>query len=460
MRIAIKTAIGTAITLCLLTASLAAQVSSFEGVWSGTLATGGQKLRIVLNVKRDKGNLSATMDSPDQGALGLPLDSVSIVENRVHFSSKAMGISYEGVLTADHIKGTFAQRDAKIPLAFDRGALKAARRPQYPTAPLPYNSEEVTVSNGQLRLAGTFTRPKTGGPFTTILLVAGSGPQDRDETIFNQKPFLVLSDYLTRAGYAVLRLDKRGTGKSAGDFRASGLEEFTSDAIAAVAWLKARPDVNARRIGVLGHSEGGVVAPLVAVRSSDVAFVIMLGGPAEPFDKLLTEQSTAFLRAQGAPDAVIEADQQIRREEFVILGREPDEARARERLQQLFSEWNSKQPELTALLIAGVGNLLTPEVRSLLAHSPSVPLRDLRCPILAVYGGKDLQVPAASNLPAAAAALTDGHAESFTLVNLSGLNHLFQTARTGNLEEYAQSEETISPRALDTIAAWLRTNVK
>ncbi len=439
---------------------LSAQISSFEGAWSGTLDAGAMKLRIGLNVKSQDGKLSATLDSPDQGAFGLALDSITVDENRIRFSMQSLGLSYEGVLGTGRIEGTFTQAGQKLPLAFERGKPKAPARPQYPALPLPYDAEEVTVANGGVQLAGTFTHPRQGGPFVAILLVTGSGPQDRDETVFGQKPFLVISDHLTRAGYAVLRLDDRGTSKSTGSFSSSGLTEFTGDALAAVAWLKARPEVNAKRIGILGHSEGGMVGPLAAVRSDDVAFVIMLAGPAQPFEELLAEQSAGMMRAGGAPEAVIEANLEMSRQAFAVLRQEPDNAKARDRLQQVAAEWKTKQPQLGAQLEAGLAQLLTPEIRSLFAYSAAETLAKLRCPVLALFGAKDLQVPADSNIGAAAAAFTAGHVASFTLVKLAGLNHLFQTAKTGSITEYAQSEETISPRALETIGAWLRSNVQ
>ena len=439
---------------------LSAQSSPFEGAWWGTLEAGPQQLRVVLHVAAKDGKFSATMDSPDQGAFGMAIDSVAIAQDRIRFSLQSLGASYEGVLTGGRIEGTFTQAGQKLPLAFERGNPKAAARPQYPIPPFPYDAEEVTLANGAIQLAGTYTHPKQGGPFAAVLLVTGSGPQDRDETVFEQKPFLVIADYLTRAGYGVLRLDDRGTGKSTGDFRASGLAEFTSDALAAVAWLKARPDVNPRRIGILGHSEGGAVGPLAALRSTDVGFVIMLAGPAEPFDELLAEQSAALMRAQGAPEAAIEADLEINRQAYAILRQEPDAAKARERLEQLAVEWRTKQPDEAAQFAAGIPKLLTAEFRSLLTYPAAETLAKLGCPVLALFGGKDMQVPADSNLRAAAAAFTAGHVPSFTLEKLPGLNHLFQTAKTGDVSEYSRSEETISPRALAAIAAWLRTNAQ
>jgi pimeloyl-ACP methyl ester carboxylesterase len=449
-----------ALILAACSAALSAQPPSFEGAWSGVLDADGQKLRIGLNVKNQEGKISATLDSLDQGAFGIPLESVDVEGNRIRFSRQSLALSYQGVLEGDRIEGTLTQGGRALPLAFERGKPKPVARPQYPKPPFPYDAEEVTVANGDLRLAGTFTHPKQGGPFAALLLVTGSGPEDRDETVFNQKPFLVISDFLTRAGYAVLRLDDRGTGKSTGNFGASGLEEFTGDALAAVAWLKGRPEVNAKRIGILGHSEGGIVGPMAAVRSSDVAFVIMLAGPAQPFGELMAEQSAGLMRASGAPEPLVEANLELGRQAFAILRQEPDPAKARERLRQLAAEWKAKQPALATQLEAQLPRLLTPEVRSLFAYRAGETLAKLRCPVLALFGGKDLQVPADSNLRAAAEAFTAGHVPSFTLVKLAGLNHLFQTAKTGNITEYAQSEETISPRVLETIAAWLRTNAR
>jgi len=448
--------------LAVCTAIASTQPAAFEGSWTGSLDAGAFKIRIGLNVKTEDGKLSATLDSPDQGALGIPLDSVTIDGNRIRFSKQSLTLSYEGVLADNRIDGTFSQAGQNFPLAFERGKPKVAARPQYPVPPFPYDAEEVTVSSGQVRLAGTFTHPKQGGPFPAILLVTGSGPQDRDETVFNQKPFLVISDYLTRAGYAVLRLDDRGTAKSTGDFSASGLAEFTDDALAAVAWLKARSDVEAKRIGILGHSEGGMVGPLAAVRSDDVAFVILLAGPAQPFDELLAEQSAGLMRVAGVPEEAIQAEAEVSRRLFAVIRQEPDNAKARGRIHQVLADWkvNGKQPESAAQIEAQTDRLLTPEIRSAFAYSAADTLAKLHCPVLALFGGRDLQVPADSNLRAAAAAFAAGRVASVTLVKLAGLNHLFQTAKTGSVTEYAASEETISPRALETIGSWLRANVR
>ncbi|MBS1876814.1 MAG: alpha/beta fold hydrolase [Acidobacteria bacterium] len=442
--------------LMLCATAVGAQTASYEGDWIGTLKVGPTKLRIGLHVTQKDGAWTGKLDSLDQGAMGIPIDSVTVTSG-LQFEIKALRAHYEGSLNDGKIDGKFSQAGMTFPLVFERGKGKEPSRPQNPVGPVPYGSEEVVVRNGDIQLAGTFTSPKQGGPFTAVLLVTGSGPQDRDETLFGHKPFLVIADYLTRAGCAVLRLDDRGMGKSTGDFRTAGLAEFTSDALAAVAWLKARPEV--KRAGILGHSEGGAVGPLAAVKSDDVAFLIMLAGPAQPFDELLVEQSSGLMRAAGVPANIIDANSQIVRAVTEVVRKEPDNAKALEAMKKIAAEWKDKQPQLASQLEGQAGGMVSVEMRSLLAYSAPETLGKLRCPVLALYGGKDLQVPGDSNLKAAAAALAAGHVEAVTLVKLPGVNHLFQTARTGALAEYGQSEETISPRALETIGNWLKTNI-
>ncbi len=373
------------------------------------------------------------------------------------FTLARIGGAYEGTLKGARIEGTWSQGGHEVPLTFEQGgtAIQAPRRPQNPTPPFPYNAEEVGVSSGGIMLAGTFTFPKSGGPFPALFLITGSGPEDRDETVFGHKPFLVLADYLTRAGFAVLRLDDRGTGKSTGDFRASGMDEFTSDALAAVSWLKQRKDVNGSKIGLVGHSEGGAIAPLAAIRSQDIAFIVLMAGPGVPFDQLMNRQSADLLRAEGAPEDAIAANGVLLQHVFRIVREEPDRAKATERLNQLAAETKAKSPELAAMLQKQAGSMILPEFRSLLAYNAAETLPKVRCPVLAIDGSKDLQVAAAENLAGIATALAAGQNPDFAVQELPGLNHLFQTAKTGSPAEYSVTEETISPRALVVVRDWL-----
>jgi uncharacterized protein len=244
-------------------------------------------------------------------------------------------------------------------------------------------------------------------------------------------------------------------GKSTGDFKAAGLDEFTNDALAAVSWLKERKDVNSNQIGLIGHSEGGAIAPLAAIRSQDIAFIVLMAGPGIPFDQLLHRQSADLLRAEGAPENVIAANGVLMQRAFSILREEPDRAKAIERLNQLAAENRTQSPELAAMLQTQARSMVLPEFRSLLAYNAAETLRKVKCPVLAIDGSKDLQVAAAESLPGIAAALAAGQNPDFAVQELPGLNHLFQTAKTGSPAEYAVTEETISPRALVVMRDWL-----
>jgi pimeloyl-ACP methyl ester carboxylesterase len=442
--------------------TLHAQSPSLVGKWSGVLDAGSIKLHVGLDVSQgSNGALNAKLSVVEQSA-ELPVDSITLTGDRVSFTISRIAGAYQGTLKAGRIQGTWSQGGQTLPLEFEQGsgALPVMRRPQNPTPPFPYNVEEVTVPNGAITLAGTFTCPKTGGRFPAVLLITGSGPEDRDETVFGHKPFLVLSDYLTRSGFAVLRLDDRGTGKSTGQYKTAGLEDFTSDASAAVSWLKARPDVDRNKIGLIGHSEGGAIAPLVAVRSQDIAFIVLMAGPGVPFDQLMYRQEADLMRAEGAPESAISANKALVQQVFAIVREEPDQAKARERLDQLATATKAQSPELAAALQEQAPGMILPEFRSLLTYNPADTLPKLKCPLLAINGSKDLQVAADDNLPGIASALAAGHNPDFTVESLPGLNHLFQTAKTGGTAEYATTEETISPRALKVIGDWLLAHVQ
>jgi uncharacterized protein len=442
--------------------TMRAQAPSITGKWSGELDAGSTKLHVGLDIMRGSDDaLKATMSVVEQGIAGLQIDSIALTGGHVSFKLARIGGSYEGTFKDARIEGTWSQSGHEMPLTFEQGgtAIKVPVRPQNPTAPFPYNAEEISVSSGSITLAGTFTSPKSGGPFPALLLITGSGPEDRDETVFGHKPFLILSDYLTRAGFAVLRLDDRGTGKSSGDFKASGMDEFTNDALAAVSWLKDRKDVNRNQIGLIGHSEGGAVAPLAAIRSQDVAFIVLMAGPGIPVDKLMYRQSADIMRAAGAPEDAVAANAALMKRLFAILREEPDRAKATERIDQLAAENKAKTPELAAMVQSQGRSMILPEFRSLLTYDAAEVLRKVKCPVLAIDGSKDLQVSAGENLAGIAAGLAAGENPDFAIQELPGLNHLFQTTKTGSVTEYALIEETISPRALVIVRDWLLSHL-
>jgi pimeloyl-ACP methyl ester carboxylesterase len=301
-----------------------------------------------------------------------------------------------------------------------------------------------------VRLAGTLTLPEGKGPFAAVVLIAGSGAHDRDEKIFGHAPFLVLADHLTRQGVAVLRFDKRGVGQSTGDFAAATTVDFAADAEAGAAYLRSRPEIDRRRIGLLGHSEGGVIAPMVAERDPVIAFLVLMAGPGVRGDLIIMAQSRAVAAAAGAPPAALEAGAANERGFLDALMAAKDQAAAETAVRALLK---GKMPD--AAIEAQIKVATSPWYRSFIAYDPAPALRRLRIPVLALIGSKDLQVPAEQNLPALRAALAgDPRAE---VAELPGLNHLFQEATTGAPTEYGQIEQTLSPAALDRISNWILT---
>jgi hypothetical protein len=286
-----------------------------------------------------------------------------------------------------------------------------------------------------------------------VVLITGSGPQDRDETLLGHKPFLVLSDYLTRRGIAVLRADDRGTAKSTGDFAAATTADFATDTEAGISYLKTRPEIDPHKIGLIGHSEGGIIAPMIAARNPDVAFIVMMAGSGVRGDDILVEQTEAIEEASGKSHEEAVKDATKEREVLNLVETEKDEAVLDKDLKEKLS---GDMPEAQAG--ATIKILSSPWFRYFLTYDPAVALRKVKCPVLAIGGEKDTQVPVKENLPAIRAALEQGGNKHFEVDELPGLNHLFQTAKTGSPTEYSAIEETISPVALEKIGKWILSN--
>ena len=310
----------------------AAKASDIDGDWLGTLDTGMGRLRVVLHITNTEDGLDATMDSLDQNAKGIPVTSITRNGPSLKFEVKSIGGSYDGTISSDlsGFSGTWSQLGKSFPLTLKRvknASELELRRPQNPLKPYPYKEEEVTYKNtaANFELAATITIPQGKGPFAAVLLMAGSGPHDRDESIMGHKPFLVLADYLTRKGIVVLRADKRGVGKSGGDYSKAVMGDFAADGNAGVAYLKTRSEVDPRKIGLLGHSEGAEEAPMSAAHNPDVAFVVMMAGPGVPADQLWPEQMRQIGAASGKSKEEIDKDLALQSEIFTIVEKEKDD---------------------------------------------------------------------------------------------------------------------------------------
>ena len=446
-------------TLAVAVIAPSAATPALEGVWSGTLEAGATRLRLVLHVApRPQGGYAARLDSLDQGATGLPVDEVTLRDRTLSLRMKSLGASYTGTLSDDGnaIAGQWIQ-GAALPLTWKRGAPQPLRRTQELKRPLPYREEEVSFQSTGAKLAGTLTLPKGQGPFPAVVLITGSGPQDRDETIAGHKPLLVLADHLTRQGIVVLRYDDRGVGRSTGRFQAATTPDFADDAQAGLAHLQSRPEVDRRRAGLVGHSEGALVAALVASRSADVGFVVLLAGNGVTGEAILYEQGAQVARASGLPAEVVAQQKAIQQATFAILKGESDPALARKKLEEVLAPAVAQLPaeQRAAAMERQIDSALSPWLRAFLTYDPLPPLRAVKCPVLALFGEKDLQVPPSQNAAPVEAALKEGGNADHVVRVLPGLNHLFQTATTGLPSEYGAIEETMAPAALTAISDWI-----
>ena len=434
-----------------------AKSSDIDGTWLGTLDTGGMKLRVVFHITNTEDGLKATMDSPDQGMKGLPATAVTRTGASLKIEAKTLNGIYEGKIAADlsSIDGTWSQNGGSFPLVLKRTrdeAILDPKRPQVPVKLYPYREEEVTFANKvqNVTLAATFTIPQGTRPFPAVLLITGSGPQDRDETLLGHKPFLILSDYLTRHGIAVLRADDRGTGKSTGVFANATTADFAIDVEAGVAYLKTRSEVNPQKIGLIGHSEGAMIAPMVAARNRDVAYIVMMAGTGVPGDQVLVAQAEAIQIASGVKPEDAAKDAAEERDMIKLVENEKDQAVLEK---DLTEKMKGDVPD--AQIGMQITQMTSPWMRFFLTYDPSTALRKLTCPVLVLNGSLDKQVLPDENLPVIRKALEEAGNQHFEIDELPGLNHLFQTAKTGSPAEYAQIEETMSPIALEKIGTWI-----
>jgi fermentation-respiration switch protein FrsA (DUF1100 family) len=445
-------------------------IEDIEGLWLGSLKlSNGQELRLLFNISSSPEGLpTATIDSLDQGAKGIPVEKVIYKDGNLRLEVTAIKGSFEGALKENGttLEGEWKQVGVVLPLELSRvEASPDMHREQDPVKPYPYEEEEVVYENkaAGVSLAGTLTIPKAKGPFPAVLLISGSGPQNRDEEAFGHRPFLVLSDYLTRQGIAVLRIDDRGVGGSTGNFSASTTEDFVGDVLAGVEYLKSRGEIDPDQIGLIGHSEGGLIAPIGAVSSPDVAFIVLMAGPGLTGEEIILLQSRLIAEADGVPNETITKNDVLLKNIFSVLKEEENDTIAREKIRGLIMETleNLSEEEkqassyTEATIDAETQALVSPWMRYFLTYDPKPVLMKVKCPVLAINGEKDLQVPPEENLRAIEEALKAGANEDYTIKELPELNHLFQTAQTGSPTEYATIEETMSPAALKLIGDWI-----
>lgn len=453
--------------------SLSGYAQDISGKWNGILEVRGNQVRIVFNIIQSSNGYSSTMDSPDQGAQGIPISSTNYDNTVLDIELSDAGISYKGTLNKKNIfEGIFNQRGRSFPLNLTKQKIEKqiVIRPQEPTKPLPYYSEDVKFENKKddIVLAGTLTLPEKEGNFPVVILITGSGPQNRDSEMVGHKPFLVLSDHLTKNGIAVLRFDDRGTSQSTGIFNGSTSLDFARDVEAAIKYLKSRKEINSNLIGLVGHSEGAIIAPMVAARSKDVNFIVSLAGTGISGDQLLLIQQELVGKASGMSDEELQKDKRITKGGFDIVRKSTDTDSLRIELtsyiNQVFNDDpKSELPE--GMTQDDYANLYIKQLTSnwmthFIKYNPALILEQVNCPVLAINGSKDLQVPAKVNLTAIRKALEKGGNNNVTTKEIPNLNHLFQECETGSPHEYGKIEQTLSPLALDEITNWILKQVK
>lgn len=450
--------------------TVAAQVSTrnVAGNWLATLEVGGATLRIVLKVEKSANGYAAKFDSLDQGAMDLPIDSILLEGNKLSFAAAKFGINYEGTLNeaGDEIAGTFKQGPAEVPMVFKRIAeLPKSNRPQDPKKPYPYDEEEVSYRNEKdnVKIAGTLTLPRGGGKFPAVLLITGSGGQDRNETIAGHHPFLVLADHLTRNGIAVLRVDDRGIGGTDLGSLTVTSENFAEDVLAGVNFLKQRKEIDPKMIGLIGHSEGGMIAPMVAARSNDVSFIVLLAGLGQRGEDVIYAQTELIHKAQGTHVDTTRHTIALMKKIHTIVKTETDEKRIEQRINEEIAAYDRTLSDLQKQLFEPAATSIkafmpmykTPWYRYFITFDPLAVLKNVKVPVLALNGELDLQVPAKENLDLIGAGLKAGGNNNATIKAFPKLNHLFQTSQTGLISEYAKIEETMSPEVLKTMSDWI-----
>ncbi len=451
------------------------QPNKIVGNWEGKLT--GTNLRLIFHITEREGQFNTKMDSPDQGASGIPFDKTVFSDGKLVINLTAAAAYYEGILGDDGaVRGKWNQRGASIILDLIRKEEneKPEVKPQTPQPPYSYQSEDIEYDNIEksIHFGATFTYPKGEGTFPVAILITGSGGQDRDETLGAHKPFAVIADYLTKNGIAVLRVDDRGMGKTTGDTKTATSVDFAKDVESALAYLKTRKEINVRKIGLIGHSEGGVIGPMVASRNKDIAFVVLLAGPGIPIADLMVGQSEAILRTGDLSEVALKSYLSLYKKMIVAIPKAPSEEEASKSATKIFSDWQKVSSSDIVKATTGVadsiaarkfverfvGQLYSPWFRFFLQYNPQPTLQKLNSPVLALNGEKDVQVIAKSNLAGIAASLKKNKKNN--IQELPGLNHLFQTCKTCSPNEYFSLEETFSPKALEVMTGWLKKVVK
>lgn len=475
-------------TAVLLITAIGAKAQDAAGSWAGVLKVNSAiSLHLVFNVARSSDAYSATFDSPDQKAFNLQCGKTTVTRDSLIIEIPMLNGSYKGAWVGkDSLAGVYSQNGGKMVMnlgrvsAAQKAAISSERvRPQTPKKPYGYYSEDVEYDNADktMHYGATFTRPTAAGKYPAVIIISGSGTQDRDGSVFNgHKPYWVLADYLTKNGIAVLRVDDRGAGKSSigPDINSRTSADFSHDVENSLNYLESRPDVDRSHIGLIGHSEGGIIAPMVAVRRDDVSFIILWAAPGVGGAQLIAKQQEQGLRMNKANEGTIAAFDDLNEHLLNMVATAPDIAVLDTSIAMYYRQWKVKQRPGTldslrlnnpAALEKGIipqenQYYTQPWWHFFLSYNPAVTLSKVTCPVLALNGAKDKQVDAEQNLDAIRMILTESKNKDFKVIAIPNLNHLFQDANTGYATEYESIDETVSPAAMKIISDWIKLHTK
>ena len=449
---------------------------SFNGIWEGKLQV-GIELRIVFNINKTNGGWISTADSPDQGAYGLKTDTTVIRNDSIYILMSALHASLNGRLLNDtSLQTVFTQGTQSFDLVLKKVDKPSTRnRPQTPRPPFSYLSEEVFYFNRDksIQYGATITIPKGKGPFPAAILVSGSGAQDRDANIFNHPLFAILADHLTNKGFIILRVDDRGVGKTTGSFAGSTTLDFANDVQAGIEYLHSRIEVDKQKLGIIGHSEGGMIAPIVATERNDINFLVLLAAPGIEIVDLMAAQSEAIARSGGVSEAALKEIPSLFRSIVNLIRQSKDSISAINASNAFLEDWAAKHDPaiLSELNLATVAQrkeysqVMTEQIRSpwygyFINFKPGPYLQQLKTKTLALNGDKDIQVISGPNLEGIKASLQKSSSKTFDVIEVPGLNHLFQQCKKCTVNEYGELEESFSPIALDIISNWMEKNIK
>lgn len=457
------------LSILLLLTAITSFSQDITGQWFGAIDVQGTKLNLVFNINKTGDNYTATMDSPEQKVQGIPINTVSFQNPNVKMGIEMAGIEYNGTLNASNeIQGTFSQGGATFPLNLSK-TKSVKKRPQEPTE-FNYYIENVTFQNKKdnISLGGTLTLPSKEGKFPVVVLISGSGAQNRDSELLGHKSFLLIADYLTKKGIGVLRYDDRGVGESKGDRNTATTKDFATDVVAAVEYLKTRKEINTKKIGLIGHSEGGIIAPMVAASSKDISYIVLLAGTGIPGDELLMQQTYLVGKAAGMSEQELKEAAVANEKIYSIIKTEKNLDVAKKQLaaiiqssfDELPADQKPTQDDIDTIIEQQLTMVASPWFQYFVSYDPSLILKDVKCPVLVLNGEKDVQVPSKVNTQAIKNALEKGGNKKVTVVEFPNMNHLFQECITCSIDEYEKIEQTFSPIALKQISDWIAIQVK